>query len=80
MTDDLRSTLHRLAADHLDWQGPLPEGDLAEHMDSMQRLALVVAIEDHFSIAFEPEDDESARTIADVEALVRAKLAEAGRA
>jgi len=77
MTGDLRATLQALAAEHLSWDGPLPEGDLSEHLDSMQRLALVVAIEDHFQVAFDPEDDESARTLADVERLLRAKLAEA---
>lgn len=76
MTDDLRQTLHQLAREHLDWEGPLPEGDLAEHLDSMQRLGLVVAIEDHFRIAFEPEDDAQAHTLADVEAVIRQRLAE----
>lgn len=78
--DTLRETLQALAREHLSWEGPLPAGDLAQHMDSMQRLALVVAIEDHFQVAFDPEDDESARTLDDVERLLRAKLAEAAGA
>lgn len=73
MTDDVRATLDRLAADTLGWQGPLPDGDLSEHLDSMDRLALVVAIEDHYAIAFDAEDDAEVRTVDDVVRLVRAK-------
>lgn len=73
MSDDVRAQLDALAADVLGWKGPLPAGELAESLDSMQRLALVVAIEDHFGVAFEPEDDEAARTVDDVVALLRAK-------
>ena len=54
------------------------KGDLEDHLelasvlDSMQRLALVVAIEDHFLISFAPEDDERAVTLSDVVEIVRA--------
>ena len=47
-----------LVKDELGFTQPLPEGDLSEHLDSIQRLSFVVAIEDHYHIAFEPEDDE----------------------
>lgn len=40
-----------------------PEANLAEHLDSVQRLTLVVAIEDHFEVCFEPEDDEQVETL-----------------
>lgn len=73
MTDDIRQTLDRLAAETISWEGPLPEGDLAEHLDSMDRLALVVAIEDHFEVSFEPEDEDGLRTLDDVIAVLRAK-------
>jgi acyl carrier protein len=53
---------------------PLPDGELADSLDSMQRLSLVVAIEDHFEICFEPEDDEAVRTVDDVVAVIRGKL------
>lgn len=80
MTDDaVRTALDALAAETIGWEGPLPDGDLSEHLDSMNRLALVVAIEDHFAIAFDVEDDDGARTIADVVAIVQRKLAEDGR-
>ena len=37
-----------------------PDAELSGALDSLQRLALVVAIEDHLQISFEPEDDEQA--------------------
>lgn len=72
--EDLLGAIAELAARELRWQGPLPEGDLSEHLDSVQRLTLVVAIEDRFEIVFEPEDEESVRTLADVMRVVRHKL------
>ena len=72
--DALRAEIVELARAELHLDGPLPDGDLAESLDSMQRLSLVVAIEDRYQIAFEPEDDESARTLEDVARLVHARL------
>lgn len=74
MSDHLRAILNTIARDTLGRDADLPEGELSEHLDSMDRLALVVAIEDHFQIIFEAEDDEAIRTVDDVIALVRAKL------
>ena len=48
--------------------------DLSEHLDSVQRLTLVVGIEDHFQICFEPEDDEQATTMRDVVHIVQQRL------
>lgn len=67
---EVRETLQRIARDNLGWTQPLPDGDLAERLDSVERLALVVAIEDHYQIAFEPEDDEQIRTLDDVIAVI----------
>ena len=74
--EQIRQTLAGIAADALDREAPLPDGDLAEHLDSMDRLALVVAIEDHYEIAFEPEDEEEVRTLEDVIRTVHDKLTE----
>ena len=71
---DIRQTLEKLAREELAFSKPLPDGDLAEHLDSIQRLSFVVAIEDHFEVAFEPEDDERARTIEDVIQIIQEKL------
>jgi acyl carrier protein len=75
---DIREQLATLARDQLGWTKPLPEGDLAAGLDSVDRLALVVAIEDHYQIAFEPEDDEAATTLDDVVRIVALRLAAKG--
>ena len=72
----IRTTIADLARDELGLDGDLPEGELADALDSVQRLTLVVAIEDHFAICFEPEDDEEARTVDDVVRIVGRHLAE----
>lgn len=73
---DLRRTLHGIARDTLRRDADLPEGDLSEHLDSMDRLALVVAIEDHFRVAFEPEDEAALTTVDDVVRVLARRLAE----
>ena len=69
---EIRRVLAEVAAEQI--QGELPLGDLAEALDSMQRLALVVAIEDRFDVAFEPEDDAAIRTGEDVVAVLLRRL------
>ena len=71
---DIYNTIAELARVELRLEGPLPEGDLSERLDSVQRLTLVVAIEDRFGVCFEPEDDESVRTVEDVVRVIRARL------
>ncbi len=51
--------------------------DLSEHLDSVQRLTLVVGIEDHFQICFEPEDDAQVTTLQDVTRIVQRRTATA---
>jgi acyl carrier protein len=75
MSRDLLVELRDIACDALQLEGDLPEGDLAEHFDSIQRLAFVVAIEDHFEIAFAAEDDEAIKTVDDVLRIIRDRLA-----
>jgi acyl carrier protein len=70
---EIRSTLEQLATDNLDG-ATLPEGPLDEHLDSVQRLTLVVSIEDHFEICFEPEDDEAAASVDDVIRIIKRHL------
>jgi acyl carrier protein len=48
----------------------LGDGDLARHLDSVQRLTLVVAIEDTFAICLDPDDEGRVATLDDVVALV----------
>jgi len=75
----IRAELATLARREHILDGELPDGDLSEHLDSVQRLTLVVAIEDHFEVIFEPEDDEGIETIDQVVALVARKLEEGAR-
>lgn len=53
----------------------LPQGELASSLDSVQRLSLVVAIEDHFRVVFSPEDEERIRTVDELVAAIGQKLA-----
>jgi len=73
---EVHAAISTLAQKELGLDGPMPGGDLGEHLDSMQRLTLVVAIEDRFEICFEPEDEVEIRTMDDVIRLVQAKRAE----
>lgn len=70
---EIRRILAEVAAEQLGG-APLPEGELAQALDSMQRLALVVAIEDRFGVALEPEDDAAVRTADDLVAVLVRRL------
>ena len=70
LQDEIRLLAHR----ELDLQGDVLLGDLSENLDSMQRLSLVVAIEDHYEICFDPEDEQGTLTFQDVVTLVQRKL------
>ena len=70
----LRKQILDLAHRELGPDTALPEGDLAESLDSMQRLALAVAIEDHFQVCLEPDDERGLRTVDDVVRLLAARL------
>jgi len=50
------------------------QSDLAETLDSMQRLSLAVAVEDHFLICLDPEDETAIETLDDLIACVQRKL------
>ena len=52
----------------------LPTGELAATLDSIQRLTLMVAIEDHFQICFEPEEEEALTGVDDLVALILDKV------
>jgi acyl carrier protein len=64
---EIHTALRKIALEELDWKEDLPTGSLSASLDSMQKLSLVVGIEDHFHICFEPEEETSIDT---VEALV----------
>ena len=67
---EIRARIATIARRQLNWSKPLPDGDLAFALDSLARLQLVVAIEDDFGIALEPEDDAAIRTIDDLVSVI----------
>jgi acyl carrier protein len=70
---DIRTELQQLVLEKLRLT-ELNEGDLAEQLDSVQRLTLVVAIEDHFEVCFDPEDEERIRSFDDIVGVIHSKL------
>ena len=75
MTNDLiMQELKKLAETELAMDSGLTSGDLADQLDSVARLTLVVAIEDHFKICFDPEDEEDIHTVDQLVALIHRKL------
>lgn len=72
--ETIRAVLTEIAHDELSWQGQLPEAELASAFDSMQRLTLVVAVEDRFRICLEEEDEERIQTVDDLVGVIRKKL------
>lgn len=75
MTDpDLRASLTGIAQRTLGWKGDLPDGELASQLDSMQRMTLVVAIEDHFHVAFDEDDEAELLTVDDLVRVLQRKL------
>jgi len=75
----IREELNQIVTRELQLETQLRDGDLAEQLDSMQRLTLVIAIEDHFLICFEPDDDEQIETLQDVVTLIKAKQEESSK-
>jgi acyl carrier protein len=78
---ELRSQVLDLARQELELSAEELEriddsADLGQHLDSLQVLQLVVAIEDHFKICFEPEDDDASTTLAEVVRVVEQRLAQ----
>jgi acyl carrier protein len=74
-TDDLEAALVDLARTELSLEGTLaPDADLAAHLDSMQRLRLLVAIEDRYRVSFDAEDEAELRTLAEAVRALRRKL------
>ncbi len=73
---DILDALRQIAQDKLKVDRPL-NGDLANHLDSIQRLTLVVAIEDHFKICFDEADETEIRSLNDLVHMISTKLDQA---
>ena len=75
--EQIQTTLVELARTKLRLDGALNAGELADQLDSVQRLTLVVAIEDHFEVCFDPEDETQIHNMADLVGMIESKLSEA---
>ena len=73
-TQAIGDRLARLVREELDWEGPLPSGELSELFDSLQLMTLVVAVEDSFEICLEPEEETRARRVEDLIEIIAAKV------
>ena len=73
---DIRNALLEIAQEELDWNQSLPNGSLSEELDSMQKMSLVVGIEDRFLICFEPEEEEQIDTVETLITFISKKLTE----
>ncbi|MGC6494517.1 MAG: phosphopantetheine-binding protein [Myxococcota bacterium] len=76
MTDDamftrIHAELTQLAQEVLGRDLPPLDADLTEQFDSAELLGLVVAIEDHFEIAFDEQDEQSKTLEAVIGVIVR---------
>ena len=71
---EIITALTGLAKDEIGLSEGLNSGDLAAQLDSVARLTLVVAIEDHFKICFDPEDEEGIHTVEQLVQLIERKL------
>jgi acyl carrier protein len=61
----------RIARDELRLEGdPAPDAPLAETLDSLALLSLVVAVEDRFRVVLSDDDAATTRTLADLARLV----------
>jgi acyl carrier protein len=65
----------RLAREELRLEGepPAPDAPLAESLDSLALLGLVVAVEDRFHVILADDDAAKARSLADLARLVVAR-------
>ena len=75
--EEIRQELAQLVKTKLRFEGQLDDGELADKLDSIQRLTLVVAIEDHFRICFDPDDEQQIRDLSDLLRMIGTKLEEA---
>ena len=66
--------LKNIVKEELDWEKDLPTGSLSQALDSMQKMSLVVAIEDRFHICFEPEEEESIDSVEELVEFIQQKL------
>lgn len=70
---DISQTVKNMAQEILN-VSEMPNVPIREAFDSMNRLSLMVAIEDHFLIAFEPEEEDAIDSLEDLIQCIAQKL------
>ena len=73
-SEQVRNAVATILREEVQWEGPFPEGGLDKHLDSLQRMSLVVAVEDHFRICFEPEDEAAIHDLGDFLRVILVKV------
>ena len=73
--DAVAREIVRIAREELRLEGepPPPDEPLAERLDSLALLGLVVAVEDRFHVVLTDDDAAGARTLADLARIVAAR-------
>ena len=74
--EHIQKTLQKLVQQELSWDQDIPKENLSGYLDSIQRLNLLVCIEDHYRIAFEEEEDHSIDSLDQLIAIILSKLQE----
>ena len=72
--ESIRKTIQSLVQEELGWTQEIPKENLSGYLDSIQRLNLLVCIEDHYRIAFEEEEDHSIDTLEQLIGLILHKV------
>ncbi len=77
-TEEIRGEIARLARDKLCFEGAVESTSrLVEDLglDSMHLMTLAMAVEDHFEVCLDEDDEAGILTVADLVAVVEGKLA-----
>ena len=74
MPQTIKAVLEEILKEELNWSKESYIANIAEELDSMQRLSLMVAIEDHYQIIFEPTDEANITSSDDLIQLIQTKL------
>ena len=72
--NEIFAVITDIIKEELGWKESLSPQHPVTELDSMQQLSLIVALEDHFEICLDPEDENQVETLNDLVSLVQAKL------
>ena len=73
-SNEIFTVITRIIKEELGWKDALSPQHPVKELDSMQQLSLVVALEDHFEICLDPEDENQIETLSDLVSLIQTKV------